>query len=91
MENTLDILLRELYKHIDRPVYITMQYKNSRARFMMVPTHIDYSSMGLRITENDNWLLIDDDYYKLSMDDSNNCLQFSFRNEKDEVYYSICF
>lgn len=91
MENTLDILLRTLRNSLGKTIYISEQAKGVENYFTMVPTSVGHTSIGIKIEDNNGWFLIDEDKFELSMDDSDDCLQFSFRNKKDELYYSICF
>ena len=91
MEDTLDILLRTLRNSLGKTIYISAQVDGMETSFTMVPTSVGHTSIGTRIEDNNGWFLIDEDDFELSMDDSDDCLQFSFRNKQKGVYYSICF
>lgn len=92
MDNVLDILLRELYNHTYKEIYITQAYHKTIIHFKMIPIMVKYDTNGIGLQDKDGYgIIIDDSAFEITMDNENNCLSFAFRDKSNEVYYTICF
>ena len=91
MENTLDILLRELHNNINKEIYITQAYHKNTVHFKMIPVVVQYDMYGIALQDKDGYgIVIDDDDFELTMNSDDGCLSFSFRDKTNKVYYTIC-
>lgn len=95
MIDTIDILLRELSKCVERESNITVSVdtKNLKMKLNILPVQIIFDVNGLDIIDGNgcHFMLTDTDRFELVETDEYGIKLYSFRDQKNHEYYGICF
>ena len=91
MDN-IDLLLIELNKKLNTEIIISEESKYMKIQYSFIPTEITFNPEGLYISDKNNYYfwIKDIDKFELNVDDTDDCLEFSFRDYKQNRYYGIC-